>query len=355
VDSQSFAGCVVGAEESAAKDDALESLAACPAGRLALSSILAPRSIKRELPGGVAGALGIHFLVALFLWAGPLLSPRVDKGNTAFMVTLVDVEAGAEEDDHSAGEGVNGGSSVPLRPEPAPAPSEPEQGRPETAEAAGGSAGPWEAELSKHEEPEQPDVEPQPPDTPSSEPREPENPKAVQSKRRKSQKVPVVTRERNQTEIPAPKSGRRADPAPGIAPGEVTETATASTAGGEGAGRGERESQGDGKPGGRAVVPQYQEFQLAQLDTPPALVSRVEPDYPAMARRQRLSGKLVVKFLVDPGGRVRNASVLQADPKGVFESCVLDALSKWHFKPGLYQGRPVATWVILPIQFKVSG
>ncbi len=114
-------------------------------------------------------------------------------------------------------------------------------------------------------------------------------------------------------------------------------------------------SPADGPSGGRGGGPAQQEFQLAQVDAPPTIVSRVEPDYPAMARRQRLSGKVVIKFLVDPHGRVKRASVLQAAPQGVFESCVLDAVAKWRFKPGLYQGHPVATWVILPIQFKVSG
>lgn len=111
---------------------------------------------------------------------------------------------------------------------------------------------------------------------------------------------------------------------------------------------------GTKEPGGAGGSPN-REFQLAQVDKPPVIITRVEPDYPYMARRQNLSGKVTVKFLVDTHGKVQKPCILKADPQGLFESCVLEALGKWRFKPGYYRGSPVATWVVLPIQFRLSG
>jgi protein TonB len=96
------------------------------------------------------------------------------------------------------------------------------------------------------------------------------------------------------------------------------------------------------------------EFQLAQVDKPPVVMSRVEPDYPSMARRRNINGQVTVKFLVDAQGRVQKPSIVRANPEGIFESSVLEAVTRWRFKPGIYKGQAVSTWVILPIQFKLA-
>ncbi len=91
------------------------------------------------------------------------------------------------------------------------------------------------------------------------------------------------------------------------------------------------------------------------MDKPPVILSRVEPDYPHSAKSRNLSGKVVVKILVDRQGQVQKASVLEATPPGVFDQSVMEAVAKWRFKPGQIKGKPVSTWVVLPIRFKLSG
>jgi len=97
------------------------------------------------------------------------------------------------------------------------------------------------------------------------------------------------------------------------------------------------------------------EFGMGEVDQLPRLIRRVEPMYPYSARMRGIAGKVIVKFLVDSKGQVRKPVILKAFPKGVFEETVLQAVQKWKFKPGYWQGHPVATWVVLPIQFKLSG
>ncbi len=97
------------------------------------------------------------------------------------------------------------------------------------------------------------------------------------------------------------------------------------------------------------------EFGLGEVDQVPRIIRRVEPMYPYSARIRGITGKVIVKFLVDTKGYVRKPVILKATPSGIFDDTVLRAVRKWRFKPGYWRGHPVATWVVLPIQFKLSG
>lgn len=97
------------------------------------------------------------------------------------------------------------------------------------------------------------------------------------------------------------------------------------------------------------------EFGLDEVDRAPQIIEQKKPAYPLVARRRNLTGKVTVKFLVDCHGKVRKPQILDAHPRGVFEQSVLDSVTKWRFKPGMYRGQKVATWVVLPVQFKLTG
>lgn len=95
-------------------------------------------------------------------------------------------------------------------------------------------------------------------------------------------------------------------------------------------------------------------FDLKDVDRAPSVIRKVEPDFPPAARRMGISGSVSVKFLVMADGSVAKASIIRAEPQGVFDRSALEAVSKWCFKPGYRHGEPVPTWVILSIQFRLS-
>ncbi|MGV8074431.1 MAG: energy transducer TonB [Syntrophobacteraceae bacterium] len=95
------------------------------------------------------------------------------------------------------------------------------------------------------------------------------------------------------------------------------------------------------------------EFNIEQVDQAPRVLRKVEPVYPFRARNQAIDGKLLLKFLVEPDGSVSKPCVLEAHPEGFFEQNALAAVTQWRFKPGFYRGRAVATWIVLPIRFKL--
>ena len=95
-------------------------------------------------------------------------------------------------------------------------------------------------------------------------------------------------------------------------------------------------------------------FTVKQVDRPPVILRKVEPEFPEPARKMGLAGKVVAKLLVGADGHVSRASIVEAVPEGIFEQGVLTALRQWEFKPGYFKNQAVATWVVLPITFRLS-
>jgi protein TonB len=95
-------------------------------------------------------------------------------------------------------------------------------------------------------------------------------------------------------------------------------------------------------------------FELGEVDQNPRLISRFKPIYPFWARNRNITGKVILKFLVNKNGEVEQIKVLKAEPEGVFEESSKNAVTKWRFEPGVYQGQPVNTWVTVPIRYQLS-
>lgn len=121
---------------------------------------------------------------------------------------------------------------------------------------------------------------------------------------------------------------------------------------GKEAGEGGSAPGGGGFSSGRGLAG---EFDATSVDKAPQILKKVEPAYPAAARRLGICGRVVVKFLVEPDGSVAKLSIVEAHPRGFFERPTLEAVGKWRFKPGRYRGNAVATWVILPVEFRLTG
>ncbi|MDR1497019.1 MAG: TonB family protein [Puniceicoccales bacterium] len=83
-------------------------------------------------------------------------------------------------------------------------------------------------------------------------------------------------------------------------------------------------------------------FDLASLDQKPVPTFHVNPVYPYEMRRARISGQVVIGFIVDNHGNVLNPYVIRST-NATFEPDALRAIVKWRFKPGRKSGRDVTT------------
>jgi TonB family protein len=87
--------------------------------------------------------------------------------------------------------------------------------------------------------------------------------------------------------------------------------------------------------------------------TQPRVKEQVPPIYPFAMRLSRMRGEVVVDFLVDLEGRVRNAYVVRSlNP--AFDEPALEAVRRWRFEPGRIGARPVTTHMQVPIVFQLD-
>ncbi|MXY56502.1 MAG: energy transducer TonB, partial [Gammaproteobacteria bacterium] len=71
-------------------------------------------------------------------------------------------------------------------------------------------------------------------------------------------------------------------------------------------------------------------------------IIKVAPIYPHQAVKERIEGHVLLEFVVAETGGVRDAVVLESEPRGVFDQAALDAVAKFKYKPKIVDGKPVA-------------
>lgn len=86
--------------------------------------------------------------------------------------------------------------------------------------------------------------------------------------------------------------------------------------------------------------------------TPPQLLQKVEPEFSEEARKAKYQGVVVLSIEVDANGNVRNVRVQRGLGLGLDEKAI-DAVSRWRFRPGLFDGKPVATEATVQVTFQL--
>jgi periplasmic protein TonB len=86
--------------------------------------------------------------------------------------------------------------------------------------------------------------------------------------------------------------------------------------------------------------------------TPPQLLYKVEPEFSEDARKAKYQGVVVLSIEVDANGTVRNVRVQQGLGLGLNEKAI-EAVSRWRFRPGLFDGKPVVTEATVQVTFQL--
>ncbi len=93
--------------------------------------------------------------------------------------------------------------------------------------------------------------------------------------------------------------------------------------------------------------------QPSKNEVPPKWISRTPPVYPLAMRRSGLRGNVVVEFVVDIEGRVREPVVVRTlNP--AFNEAALTAIRRWKFEPARSAGVPVNCKMQQPISFSLD-
>jgi protein TonB len=94
-------------------------------------------------------------------------------------------------------------------------------------------------------------------------------------------------------------------------------------------------------------LPKFGEY--VYVEELPEAITKVNPEYPDIAREAGVDGTVLIQALVGKDGRVKDTRVVQSIP--MLDAAAITAVTQWVFKPALSNNKPVAVWVAVPVRF----
>lgn len=97
---------------------------------------------------------------------------------------------------------------------------------------------------------------------------------------------------------------------------------------------------GSGAAGGRFSAPNYGINPL--------------PKYPPLAREKGYEGTVYLRVLVRADGRVGQLAIDRSSGHEILDRAAADSVKEWAFFPAKKGGKPVESWVLLPVKFALN-
>ena len=90
---------------------------------------------------------------------------------------------------------------------------------------------------------------------------------------------------------------------------------------------------------------------------PASAVQYLEPialEYPRLSKRAGETGRVLIRVYIDEAGLAKNAQVYRSSAHVRLDDAALAAVQKARFRPYTENGRPVAGWAFIPIEFELE-
>jgi periplasmic protein TonB len=85
----------------------------------------------------------------------------------------------------------------------------------------------------------------------------------------------------------------------------------------------------------------------------PALITRVDPVYPALAQAAQLEGIVILEATVGETGRVESVKVLRS--VGPLDAAAVEAVKQWRYSPLRLNDRPTSFVLTVTVQFHLAN
>jgi TonB family protein len=80
-----------------------------------------------------------------------------------------------------------------------------------------------------------------------------------------------------------------------------------------------------------------------------ALIHKVQPEYPAIARRVHISGTVTLRAIIGTDGKIRELEVI--NDNGLLQAAAVAAVREWRYRPTLLNGVAVEVETLITVNF----
>src|SRR5438270_11804743 len=77
----------------------------------------------------------------------------------------------------------------------------------------------------------------------------------------------------------------------------------------------------------------------------------VVPQYPRVAREQKIQGDVILTATIDKTGKIQNLRLVLGDP--ILGESAMAAVKKWRYRPYVFKGEPVEVETRITVQFRL--
>jgi len=95
-------------------------------------------------------------------------------------------------------------------------------------------------------------------------------------------------------------------------------------------------------------------YRIGRNVSTPVLLHKVDPEYSAEARAEKIQGTALYTGIVGKSGKLRDIELLSPVGYGLDEKG-LEAIQQWVFKPGEKDGTPASVRVTIEVNFRLGG
>jgi len=88
------------------------------------------------------------------------------------------------------------------------------------------------------------------------------------------------------------------------------------------------------------------------VEKQPTPTKKVVPEYPDIARKANITGRVYVIAVIDKQGKVER--VIMVKGPEVFHEAAKEAAMQWEFEPAIQNDKPVKVQVSLPFTFQLD-
>ena len=102
---------------------------------------------------------------------------------------------------------------------------------------------------------------------------------------------------------------------------------------------------------GGAVYAQDAPRKVTKSEGQSAATTKVQPDYPPIARQLKIEGPVELEAVVSESGTVEKVNIVSGNP--ILTKPAVEALKKWKFAPFTADGKAVRALVPVGLNFKL--